>query len=88
MRRPIQDHQSAPANHFACFVHREPAHVVAGLQLLRHPRREMLCHHIEYAIIGAARVHKHAPAMVSDDGGVSSGGGAGSGHIWKYRPRL
>ena len=48
----------------------------------------MLRHHVEYAIVGAARVHKHAPAMMSDDGGVGGGGGASSGHVCEYRPHL
>ncbi len=85
MGRPIEHHQSAAADHLARIIEREPAHVIAGLQLLRHPGLKVLRHHVEDAIVDAARVHKHAPAMVGDDGGVGGSSGAGSGHACEYR---
>ena len=85
MRRPVEHHQSAAANHLTGIVERKPAHVIAGLQLLCHPGLKMFRHNVEDAIVDAARVHKHAPAMVGDDGGVGSSGGAGSEHACEYR---
>jgi hypothetical protein len=85
MGRPVEDHEATASDHLACIIEREPSHVIAGLQLLRHPGMEVLRHHIEDAIVGPARIHKHAPAVVRDDGGVGSSGGAGCEHACEYR---
>src|ERR1700759_3084937 len=74
MGRPIEHHQAAAADHLARIVKREPAHVIAGLQLLRYPGLKVLRHHVEDAIVDAARVHKNAPPMGGDDGGVGRSG--------------
>jgi hypothetical protein len=57
------------------------------LQLLGHPGLKMLSHHVENAIVRAARVHEHAPAMAGDDGGVGGSSGAGGEHACEYRPQ-
>ena len=84
MGSPVEDHEAAASDYLARIVEREPAHVIAGLQLLRHPGLKMLRHRIENAIVTPARVHKHAPAMVGDDGSVGGSGGAGCEHACEY----
>ena len=88
MRCPVEDHETAAPDHLAGIIKSQPTHVAPGLQLLLHPGLETLCHHIEDAVVSAACIHKHAPAVVGDDSGVSGRGGAGSEHACEYRAEL
>ena len=88
MRRPVEDQQTAPSDNLAGLVEGEPAQVFTGLELLADPGLEMLRHDIEDAIIRAAGIHEHAPAVVSDDGGVGGCGGASGRHALEYMPQF
>lgn len=88
VRGPVEKHQAAAADHLAGIVQRQPAHVLAGLELLGDPGVKMLLHHVQDPVVRAACIHKHTPAMAGNDGGISGGGGAGSGHACEYRRSL
>lgn len=86
--RPVQNHQSAAADDIAGITECEPAEIFAGLKLLRNPWLEMLCHHIEDAVVGSSCIHEHAPAMAGDDGGIGSGRSTGFEHVCEYRAEV
>lgn len=72
MRRPVEQQQPGPGNHSTVFFG-EPAKITMVVNGLGDPRFVSLSHELEDLIVAAPRIHKHAPAMVSDERSVGGG---------------
>lgn len=84
MRRPVEEEQTGSADDGAA-VFAEPADVAAFLDHFCDPRFVRLSHNVEYLIVAAACIDKHAAAMMGDEGSVGSSRQPGSQHDEQYK---
>jgi hypothetical protein len=73
MGGPVEQQQSGSGDNFA-LIFGEPAEISAFVHHAHDPRLEVLGHDVQYLVIAASGIYKHAMAMVGNGGGVGWGG--------------